>query len=70
MMVSQTEEAIKHAAAEVPMIVAINKMDKEGADPDKIKTALSAHDVIPEDWGGDTMFVPISLKLAWVLMIY
>jgi translation initiation factor IF-2 len=59
----QTIEAIKHAkAADVPMIVAVNKMDKEGADVDKIKTALSAHEVIPEDWGGDIMFVPISAK--------
>lgn len=59
----QTIEAIKHAkAAEVPIIVAINKMDKEGADPERIKTELSAHEVIPEDWGGDVMFVPISAK--------
>jgi len=59
----QTVEAIKHAkAAEVPIIVAVNKMDKEGADPERIKTELSQHEIIPEDWGGDVMFVPISAK--------
>ncbi len=59
----QTIEAITHAkAAQVPMIVAVNKMDKEQADVDRIKTELSNHEVIPEDWGGDTMFVPISAK--------
>ncbi len=59
----QTIEAIQHAkAAEVPLIVAVNKMDKEEADPDRVKTELSNHNVIPEDWGGDTMFVPISAK--------
>lgn len=59
----QTIEAITHAkAAKVPMIVAVNKMDKAEADPDRVKTELSNHEVIPEDWGGDTMFVPISAK--------
>lgn len=59
----QTKEAILHAkAAEVPIIVAINKIDKENANPDKVKQALGAEDVIPEDWGGDTMFVSVSAK--------
>ncbi len=57
----QTVEAIQHArAAEVPLIVAINKMDKEGADVDRVKNELSAKGVIPEDWGGDTQFVEVS----------
>ncbi len=57
----QTIESIKHAQkAGVPMIVAINKIDKEGADLDKIKQVLSTHDVISEDWGGDVMMVPVS----------
>lgn len=57
----QTKEAVQHAkAAGVPMIVAINKMDKEEADPDRVKNELAQHDVIPEDWGGDVMFVPVS----------
>lgn len=57
----QTEEAVQHAkAAGVPMVVAINKMDKEGVDPDRVKNELSALEVIPEDWGGDTQFLPVS----------
>lgn len=57
----QTIEAVKHAkAANVPIVVAVNKMDKEGADPERVKNELSAHDVIPEDWGGDTQFIPVS----------
>ena len=57
----QTEEAIQHAkGAGVPMVVAINKIDKEGADPDRVKNELAAKDVIPEDWGGDTQFIPVS----------
>lgn len=57
----QTEEAVQHArAAGVPLIVAINKMDKEGADPDRVKSELAAKEVIPEEWGGDTQFVPVS----------
>ncbi len=57
----QTEEAVRHAkAAGVPIIVAVNKMDKEGADPDRVKNELSQHDVIPEDWGGDVQFIPVS----------
>ncbi len=59
----QTIEAIQHAkAAKVPVIVAVNKMDKEDADPDRVKSELSQHDVIAEDWGGDTQFVPVSAK--------
>jgi len=57
----QTEEAIQHArAAEVPLVVAVNKIDKEAADPDRVKNELAAKDVIPEDWGGDTQFIPVS----------
>jgi len=57
----QTIEAVKHAkAANVPIVVAVNKMDKEGADPERVKNELAAHDVIPEDWGGDTQFIPVS----------
>lgn len=57
----QTIEAIQHAkAAEVPIVVAINKMDKAEADPEKVTTELAGHEVVPEDWGGDVMFVPIS----------
>ncbi len=57
----QTQEAIQHAkAAGVPLVVAINKMDKETADPDRVKNELVAQEVIPEDWGGDTQFVPVS----------
>ena len=57
----QTEEAIEHAkAAGVPIIVAVNKIDKENADPEKVQTELGQKNVIPEEWGGDTMFVKIS----------
>jgi translation initiation factor IF-2 len=57
----QTEEAVQHAkAAGVPMVVAINKIDKEGVDPDRVKNELSAMEVIPEDWGGDTQFIEVS----------
>ena len=57
----QTEEAILHAkAAGVPMVVAVNKIDKEGADPDRVRNELSAKDVIPEDWGGDVQFINVS----------
>lgn len=59
----QTIEAIQHAkAAKVPIIVAINKMDKPGADPERVMNELSGYEVIPEPWGGDTMFVNISAK--------
>ena len=57
----QTEEAVQHArAAGVPLIVAVNKMDKEGADPERVKNELSAREVIPEEWGGDTQFINVS----------
>ncbi|PIQ38788.1 MAG: translation initiation factor IF-2, partial [Thalassolituus sp. CG17_big_fil_post_rev_8_21_14_2_50_53_8] len=57
----QTEEAIQHAkAADVPIVVAINKMDKEAADPERVKSELSARDVLPEDWGGTVPFIPVS----------
>ncbi len=57
----QTEEAVQHArAAEVPLIVAVNKMDKEGADPERVKNELAAKEVIPEEWGGDTQFIGVS----------
>src|SRR3990167_3758306 len=59
----QTIEAIQHAkAANVPIVVAVNKMDKPGVDLERIKTELSKYELIPEVWGGDTMFVPISAK--------
>jgi len=59
----QTKEAVQHAkAAGVPLIIAVNKIDKETADPDRVKNELSALDVIPEDWGGDTQFVHVSAK--------
>ena len=57
----QTIEAIKHArSAEVPIVVAINKMDKEAADPERVKQELATQEVIPEDWGGDVVMVPVS----------
>ncbi len=57
----QTEEAVQHAkAAGVPLVVAINKIDKEGIDPDRVKNELSALEVIPEEWGGDTQFIEVS----------
>lgn len=57
----QTVEAINHAkAAEVPIIVAVNKMDKESANPDRVMQELTEYELIPEDWGGDTIFVNIS----------
>ncbi len=60
-MMPQTAEAIDHArAAGVPIIIAVNKIDKEQADPDRVKNDLSAKEVIPEEWGGDTQFVPVS----------
>ncbi|WP_087023912.1 translation initiation factor IF-2 [Thaumasiovibrio subtropicus] len=59
----QTIEAIQHAkAAEVPLIVAVNKIDKEDANPDNVKNELAQYDVIPEEWGGENMFVHISAK--------
>ena len=59
----QTVESINHAkAADVPIIVAINKMDKPSANPDKIKEQLTKYDLIPEEWGGETVICPISAK--------
>jgi translation initiation factor IF-2 len=59
----QTREAVQHArAAGVPLIIAVNKIDKPEADPERVKNEMSALEVIPEDWGGDTMFVPVSAK--------
>ena len=57
----QTVEAINHAkAAKVPIIVAINKIDKQEANPDHVKQQLAEHELVPEDWGGDTIMVPVS----------
>ena len=57
----QTVESINHAkAAGVPIVVAINKMDKPGADPERIKQDLTKYDLVPEEWGGDTIMVPVS----------
>lgn len=59
----QTIEAIQHAkAAQVPLVVAINKVDKDGIDLDRVKNELVQQSVIPEDWGGDTMLMPVSAK--------
>ncbi|HKY69847.1 MAG TPA: translation initiation factor IF-2 [Gammaproteobacteria bacterium] len=59
----QTVEAILHAkVAKVPIIIAINKIDKEGIDLDRVKNELAQHNIIPEDWGGDTIFVKVSAK--------
>ncbi len=59
----QTIEAIQHAkAAGVPIVVAVNKMDKGDADPDRVRTELSKHEVIAEEWGGNNIFVPVSAK--------
>ncbi|MCI5072531.1 translation initiation factor IF-2 [bacterium] len=59
----QTKEAINHAqSAEVPIIVAVNKVDKPGVDIDKIKNELTEFSMVPEEWGGDTIYVPVSAK--------
>jgi translation initiation factor IF-2 len=59
----QTIEAVQHArAAQVPIIVAVNKIDKHEADPDRVKQELVAQQVVPEEWGGDTMFINVSAK--------
>jgi translation initiation factor IF-2 len=61
----QTLEAIQHAkAAKVPLLVAINKMDKPGVDIERVMNELATHEVIPEAWGGDTMFIPLSARTA------
>ncbi|WP_017904134.1 translation initiation factor IF-2 [Pseudomonas asplenii] len=61
----QTIEAVQHAqAAGVPLVVAVNKIDKPGADLDRIRSELATHGVTPEDWGGDTPFVPVSAKVG------
>ena len=61
----QTKEAIDHAkAAGVPIVVAVNKMDKPGINPDRIKSEMADNGVMPEEWGGDTIFVPISAKFG------
>ena len=61
----QTKEAIDHAkAAGVPIVVAVNKMDKQGINPDRIKSEMADNGVMPEEWGGDTIFVPISAKFG------
>lgn len=61
----QTVEAVQHAqAAGVPLVVAVNKIDKPGADLDRIRSELSVHGVTSEDWGGDTPFVPVSAKMG------
>ncbi len=59
----QTKEAINHCkAADVPMIVAINKIDRPGANVDRVKQELTEHGLVSEDWGGDTICVPVSAK--------
>src|SRR5688572_9416209 len=59
----QTIEAIQHAkAAGVPIVVAVNKIDKHDADPDRVRTELSKHEVVAEEWGGSNIFVPVSAK--------
>ena len=59
----QTIEAIQHSkAAGVPMVVAVNKIDKEDSDPDRVRNELSQHEVIPEDWGGEQLFVNVSAQ--------
>ncbi|WP_320172774.1 translation initiation factor IF-2 [Maridesulfovibrio sp.] len=63
-VMDQTREAISHSkAAGVPIVVAVNKMDKEGANPERVQRELAEFDLVPEDWGGDTMFVPVSAKM-------
>jgi translation initiation factor IF-2 len=59
----QTIEAVQHArAAKVPLLIAMNKMDKPEANPDNVKQGLVQHEVVPEEWGGDVQFVPVSAK--------
>src|SRR6266436_921705 len=54
--------AMRARAANVPIVVAVNKIDKSDADPDRVRTELSKHEVISEDWGGQNMFVPVSAR--------
>jgi translation initiation factor IF-2 len=62
-VMEQTREALNHSkAAGVPIVVAVNKMDKEGANPDRVKRELAEFDLVPEDWGGDTIFANVSAK--------
>ena len=59
----QTKEAIDHArAADVPILIAVNKIDKEGAQPDRVRNELAADGLTPEDWGGDTVYCDVSAK--------
>ncbi len=59
----QTKEAIDHArAADVPMLIAVNKIDKEGANPERVRTELAQENITPEEWGGDTIFCDVSAK--------
>jgi translation initiation factor IF-2 len=59
----QTVEAIDHArAAAVPILIAVNKIDKDGADPNRVRTELAGHDLAPEEWGGDTVYADVSAK--------
>jgi translation initiation factor IF-2 len=59
----QTIEAIEHAkAAGVPLVIAVNKIDRENADPDRVRNELAQHEIIPEDWGGEHLFVHVSAK--------
>ncbi|MCP5933891.1 GTP-binding protein, partial [Klebsiella pneumoniae] len=60
----QTVEAIQHAkAAQVPVVVAVNKIDKPEADMDRVKNELSQYGVMPEEWGGEAQFIPVSAKV-------
>ena len=62
----QTIEAINHAkAAEIPIIVAVNKIDLPEANVDKVKQELMKYELVPEEWGGDTIYVPISAKKTY-----
>ena len=64
----QTIEAIQHAkAAGVPLLVAVNKMDKPESDVEKLKNELTQYEVVPEDWGGDTQIIPVSAKSGEVI---
>ena len=59
----QTKEAIDHArAADVPMLIAVNKIDKEGANPERVRSELAQTGLTPEEWGGDTVFCDVSAK--------